>query len=148
MSKNTMYSNFKQTTFLNGKKYKDKEYNFAINPNDEKKVYAYLKVDDDQYIYEDDLENFYNIFTQKNNDSLDLFDLLNKDIQDIDTFDKFDKIKIKSSSRLSKKQREKYIKMMKKNNHQHDDDFIVFNNKFKTKTTRKYPRKISRKRKP
>tara|TARA_Y100000992_G_scaffold69024_1_gene43100 strand:- start:6352 stop:6810 length:459 start_codon:yes stop_codon:yes gene_type:complete len=149
MSEQTMYSNFKQNTYINGKKYNEKEYNFAINPDNKKKVYAYLKLDDDRYLYQDDLENFYKIFSQNTSNSLDLFDLLSNDLENIKNFNKFDKIKIKSSSRLSKKQRKKYIDMLKKNKSEQfsEDDILIFNKK-KFKNTRKNRINLSRKRLP
>jgi hypothetical protein len=146
MSEQTMYSNFKQNTYINGKKYNEKEYNFAINPDNKKKVYAYLKLDDDRYLYQDDLENFYKIFSQNTSNSLDLFDLLSNDLENIKNFNKFDKIKIKSSSRLSKKQRKKYIDMLKKNKSEQffEDDILIFNKK-KFKNTRKNRKNLSKK---
>lgn len=148
-SQETMYSTFKQDTYINGKKYNEKEYNFAINPDNKKKVYAYLKLDDDKYLYQDDLENFYKIFSQNTDDSLDLFNLLSNDLENIKKFDKFDKIKIKSSSKLSKKQRKKYIDMLKKNqsDNPYDEELIIFNRN-QVKNTRKHRKKLSRKRLP
>jgi hypothetical protein len=122
MNKNKAFSNFNQETFVNGEKVSHKQINIAFNPDDKKNVYAYLKQNNDEFLYKDNLDSFYKKIKKQNNSHTDLISILKSDLESIKTFDKLDKVKFKKLSQLSKKARDKYFK-----NHQFDNGFIKLN---------------------
>ena len=108
------FSSFKHTTFLNGQKINDKQIQISINPDNKQQVYAYLKQNNDQYLYNDQLQNFYDKIrpniTSKSHSEFDLIQLLKSDLESLKSFNKLDKIKFKKISQLSKKYSKKKFK--------------------------------------
>ena len=120
----TNFSSFQHTKIVNGKKIKDKKILISINPEDQKNIYAYFKLNNDQYLYSDKLDAFYNkiqpnIATQSNSE-FDLIQLLKSDLEHLNNSNLFDKIKFQKISNLSKKYTDKKFKKVYL-----DNDFIV-----------------------
>lgn len=148
MNKNKAFSSFNQETFINGKKIKHKQINIAFNPDHKKNVYAYLKHDNDEFLYKDNLDNFYKKINRENNNDNDLISILKSDLESIKKFDKLDKVKFKNLSQLSKKARDKHFKKYKFDNGFIKLDILKKNKsdtkKNKKSETRKRPRKKSK----
>ena len=120
----THFSSFQQTKIVNGKKIKDKKILISINPEDQQKIYAYFKLNNDQYLYSDKLDAFYNKIqpniANQTNSEFNLIQLLKSDLEHLNNSNLFDKIKFQKISNLSKKYTDKKFKKVYL-----DNDFIV-----------------------